>query len=362
MSDHKNEDGNLIDMLSLLFPPGVDEMIVNYLLPSSVACGADYTTVLLNGTLYTFGSGLSGQLGTGEANYRNSPYKSHLKNVVQVSCGSAHTVVMLLGGTVLVCGWNSKGQLGIGNTTSVSSFTQLDLPQNIVKVACGGNSTLLLCDDGKLFGCGENNGSLTPAYIMDDVIDMSSCNGYSLAVKTDGTLSVVGDPCWSRSEYITPTTLSGFANIEQVSCSASHVVALTSTGVVLTIGSNVYGQLGNGTVQDRRVLCDVKDIPYRVTTLATQVVCGRMHTLVVKNGTLHGCGYNCNGELGDDDRKIATLSRVTPLTGIDQVACGRFHTVILKNNTVWVYGNNHFGELGVGHNNVVSNPTQVEFG
>ncbi|CDQ99088.1 unnamed protein product [Oncorhynchus mykiss] len=70
--------------------------------------------LLENGDVYTFGYGQHGQLGHGDVNSRGSPtlVQALPGPSVQVTAGSNHTAVLLMGGQVFTFGSFSKGQLG----------------------------------------------------------------------------------------------------------------------------------------------------------------------------------------------------------------------------------------------------------
>ena len=134
------------------------------LTPVSISCGSNHTIVLMsNGTIYGCGSNTSGQLGNGtnsDSNTLVSMSKPAGLTPVSVSCGEAHTIVLMSNGTIYGCGWNGYGQLGNGTirynatTTLVSmSNTTGKIP---VAVACGYNYSIVLMADGTVWGCGDN--------------------------------------------------------------------------------------------------------------------------------------------------------------------------------------------------------------
>ena len=87
------------------------------------------------------------------------------------------------------------------------------------------------------------------------------------------------------------------------------------------------------------------------------------HSLILKNdGTLWGCGYNGNGELGlGDTSHRYTFTQITTNTNdIESVYCGRGHTFILKNDgTLWGCGQNNYGQLGLGNTTDRNTFTQI---
>ena len=122
-----------------------------------VACGEYYTmAVKKDGSLWTCGYNGTGQIGTNDTDskYRFTRVTTNVNNDVKdVKCGKAHTLILKNDGTVWACGSNYNGQLGIGNQTDQTSFVkiQTSLPSgdsigNIKRVACGHYHMVILVD------------------------------------------------------------------------------------------------------------------------------------------------------------------------------------------------------------------------
>ena len=70
---------------------------------------------------------------------------------------SYHSLILENDGTLWGCGYNKYGQLGLGDTTNRTTFTQITANADDIKlVYCGGNHTFILKNDGTLWGCGYN--------------------------------------------------------------------------------------------------------------------------------------------------------------------------------------------------------------
>jgi alpha-tubulin suppressor-like RCC1 family protein len=127
---------------------------------SIMAFGLSHTAAVNSSKqLYMFGSNANGQLGVNiVGSSRLTPVViSSISTATSVSCGRAHTAVVLTNGTVWVWGSNSDGQLGInvaGGTrqtpVQISSFS------TATKVTCGDLHTAVICTDGAIYTFGSN--------------------------------------------------------------------------------------------------------------------------------------------------------------------------------------------------------------
>jgi alpha-tubulin suppressor-like RCC1 family protein len=154
--------------------------------------------VTLDGDLYTFGLAEAGQLGLGivaspdaaeqtALGPGGSPTRSPARasparvvptasacrvgpdgtEIVQVACGSQHTVALDAAGNVFAAGLNADGQLGLGHRDAASVFARVrvgatnadgDVPEDpVVAVACGDHHTMFLTSRGRVYACGNNN-------------------------------------------------------------------------------------------------------------------------------------------------------------------------------------------------------------
>jgi alpha-tubulin suppressor-like RCC1 family protein len=92
-----------------------------------VSCGGSHSgAIKTDGTLWMWGINNNGNLGTNDTNSRSSPIQtvSAGTNWKQVSCGSGHSGAIKTDGTLWTWGYNLRGQLGINNTTNRSSPVQ----------------------------------------------------------------------------------------------------------------------------------------------------------------------------------------------------------------------------------------------
>lgn len=132
----------------------------------------------------------------------------------------------------------------------------------------------------------------------------------------------------------------------QVCVGNDHACFLQPSGSVYCSGSNVDGELGDGTARDR-----FTHVPVVGIADATQLSCGSAHTCVRRrNGQVSCWGRNHHGELGSGT-DASTLVPVT-VAGVNdaaEVAAGRDFTCIRRTNgTVACWGSGENGRLGSG--------------
>ena len=138
--------------------------------------------------------------------------------------------------------------------------------------------------------------------------------------------------------------------------------------VVWGWGGNANGQLGNG--EDHIAYNSYSPVRCMGSLTGVKAVaCGKSHSLVLlNNGDLYAAGWNHWGQLGDGTEE----DRNTPvkvMSGVEAIAAGSSHSIALKDDgTVWTWGHNYYGQLGLGKNPQdgdewwsVATPTQVVF-
>jgi len=200
---------------------------------------------------------------------------------------------------------------------------------------------------------------------------IASGSEHSLAIKTDGSLwawgsnetGQVGDG--TVANRISPvriehgfTTLAGNGYTFSVSTTNSFgfTLAVKSDGSLWTWGSNAFGQLGNGSIIDRKS-------PGLISYGYSKVAAGETHALGLKtDGTLWAWGNNSEGQLGDDTQ---VDSDVPKQVGLDYavIAAGGHHSLALKpDGSLWAWGDNIYGQLGDGTVNFKDVPTPIGMG
>jgi len=298
-----------------------------------------------NGTLWTWGSGTSGELGNGQLNEEWSPIQIGTDTDWQsFALGTSHCLALKTNGTIWVWGSNSSGQLGIGSTPNYLAIpTQLGTATNWQSIGAGGNHSLAIKTDGTLWVWGTNGwgqlglGNYTTKYTptklgtatnWEKIVGLQDC---SIAKKIDGTLwgwgrnasAELGDA--TGTNRLTPVQIGGGTNDWQnIFCGSSFTFAIKTDGTLWGWGSNDYGQLGNGTYTFTPNL-----LPQQISsdTNWLQIDAGWYHSTIIKSDhSLWVSGDNGQGELGLGS---FTPSRVNVFT---QINCPSLGFAIIEEN------------------------------
>lgn len=187
-----------------------------------------------------------------------------LTNVLAVSQGGGHTLVLKADGTVLAWGDNM--------------FGQCDVPAGlggVIAIAAGQIHSAALKQDGTVVTWGDSNAPAIPAGLSG--VKAISANNRTAALKTDGTVVV-----WGRTSSDRSAVPEGLANVTAVSEGYGHRLALKSDGTVVAWGTeNTYSQL---------------TVPAGLTGVKS-ISAGYYHNLALKiDGTVVAWGKNNSGQ------------------------------------------------------------------
>ncbi|MBU7007948.1 S-layer homology domain-containing protein [Phosphitispora fastidiosa] len=175
---------------------------------------------------------------------------------------------------------------------------------------------------------------------------------HTVVLKNDGTVWAWGSNMYGQlgngttTDSAEPVMVKGLSGATALTAGYYHAAAIKNDGTVWAWGSNMYGQLGNGTTNN-------SPVPVKVMNLTGVRVISRggSHTIALKNdGTVWAWGSNECGQLGDGTTTNSLVPvMVEGLAGIVDVAGGAYHTAALKSDgTVWTWGSNRMGQLGDG--------------
>lgn len=164
--------------------------------------------------------------------------------------------------------------------------------------------------------------------------------------------------CWIPiiAAAVCPIALAAepLARVKAIAAGAEHTIALTKDGKVLAWGANWAGQLGDGATVPQSTPVPVKghDGQGRLEGIIA-IAAGTEHSVALRDdGTVWAWGGNRYGQLGDgttDERNRPVQVRGKAgeghLEGITAIAAGVGNTVALKDDgTVWVLGRSDLHE------------------
>ena len=138
-----------------------------------------------------------------------------------------------------------------------------------------------------------------------------------------------------------------------VSAGTWYSVAIKTDGSLWTWGSNGFGQLGDGTNED-------KNTPVKIMDGVSAVEAGSWHTMAIKmDGSLWAWGRNVSGQLGDGSNDNVNAP-IKIMDDVLAVSAGDEHTIVIKTDgSLWAWGGNSDGQLGDGTNDDKSKPTKI---
>ena len=217
-----------------------------------------------------------------------------------LATGVGHTLALRLDGSLWAWGDNSDGQLGDGTLNDRSLPVRVG--HDFRAVAAGAKHSAALRSDGSLWIWGSNFSDqigdggreirMTPYKVGDGFQSVAAggrlLDGHTVAVKTDGSL-------WAW-------------------------------------GSNQFGQLGDGSLQNRNA-------PVRIGEGFQKIAASGAQSLALQSdGHLWAWGSNKFGQLGDGSMKPSSQP-VLVGTGFAAMAAGSGHSLAMKaDGTVWSWG------------------------
>ena len=224
--------------------------------------------------------------------------------VSQVACGQMHTLLLTEEGSVLGCGSNAQGQLGVKEPQLKVTEILPELKE--VRFLAAGELHSLFASRTSLWVCGSNRrGQLG--------LDPSTHASVTSIVEVELPKRVVEE------------------GIAGVFAGSAHSGILTEAGSLFLCGANEHGQLGDGTTKDRWSWERIPGLVAKVVSL------GGNETVVWDGEHLLGCGDNAQGQLGF----LSTLPSLglhvslrTPQFDVSRLVTGGVSTLAVLKPTV----------------------------
>lgn len=283
------------------------------------------------------------------------PFDGHIETM---SGGGGHVLIYTDRNRLYSCGWNNKGQLGLGDLLDRNTFEKIRLElhpdERVLQLSCGWDTSAVLTTNHRLFVFGGNNflqlGMKDPKEkIMaplelklpnDEVPLQVELSMRQIAIRTKSSsiwvsgkskaveelLSVLPNPHapfrvltpdepiehitagqhhinYAQGNRVTGIGQNKFGQSEDqlfpekvvhLRTGWTHNACLLSSGDAYLWGRNCYGQLGMGKVSES------EKIPVKFPAMLQQIHLGSEHGIAVdKLGDIYTWGWNEHGNCGN---------------------------------------------------------------
>ena len=143
------------------------------------------------------------------------------------------------------------------------------------------------------------------------------------------------------------------APVQSVSLGDSHSAAIDRDGNLWLWGHNLWGELGDGSTENRYE-------PVKIMDGVQSVSLGLFFSAAIKtDGSLWLWGNNTFGQLGDG----STENRYEPVKIMDDVqtvSLGEYHSAAIKEDgSLWLWGDNYYSQLGNGQEGDCHSPVKI---
>lgn len=234
------------------------------------------------------------------------------EEIIDISSGKGHTLLLGKSGEVYSFGINGNGQLGTGNTSTYKLPTKLGI-KDIEKVIASGNTSFAITKTGEVYVWGEGYTKSPVLKKIEKTVKIINEEGVEETIKT--TFNVVDI---SKNYY------------------------LADDGIVRKLEDNSEIKLSLNEY-------DPSEAPVLIEERIMQISEGEDHILLLgKSGRVYSYGKNVYGQLGDNttvgrENKITTVVRVedgTPLINITEISAGNKYSIAVSKDRKSIFMGN----------------------
>lgn len=274
---------------------------------------------------------------------------SDTKNIIEFSGGGGHVIILLNTGKIYSCGWNHKGQLGIGTTTDQSNFQHIEISYPINRIFCGWdvsaavttNGTLLVWGCNTYFSLGENKYLTKPVlYELSNpelIIKVSfEFKYFNILSSSNNVYRIRKGHHFNNDCKLKDISLEN--SVIDISSGQNHTIFLTKNNRIIGIGDNKYNQIVNINLEN---------------TSISKLLSGWKHNGYLSDiGCVYLWGRNNYGQIGSQEFS-ETVKSPLQLNCDDKIIdfqLGSEHGICLSSNkNVYTWGWNEHGNCGNGN-------------
>ncbi|XP_055594554.1 secretion-regulating guanine nucleotide exchange factor-like [Uranotaenia lowii] len=332
--------------------------------------------------MYCWGANSHGQLGLG---FRSEscenpqqldalPFDPQL--IRTIAAGGGHTLVLVYPNAVYCCGWNNRGQLGLGHTEDVSQFQLIGGFDRFDAIASGWDVSGGLTSDGQIYLWGSNVWQQVASEGVKyrdkpERIELPGakkatkiCFGlrHTVILTDEGTLLLLGKTKWMQNVKMKEMSHEGMQfyelqcseKIKDVVSGENHLVVKLERGAILCLGDNRFGQSPVGTdlnVHSRHIV---------------KLDSGWSHSgYLTGEGRLYLWGRNNYGQLGvtvdvfNNNQSSLLPLDFEPSKVVDFCLGSQHGMALTENGLLHTWGWNEHGNCGTGGVDNVLTPTSV---
>ncbi|MBN1607037.1 MAG: hypothetical protein JW940_10415, partial [Polyangiaceae bacterium] len=202
----------------------------------------------------------------------------YLEDIVEVAAGDSHSCARTNLGDVYCWGFNSAGQLGVGDTTPEKSGNALKVAISNVTMITAGKAHTCALSSGTVYCWGLNTSNQVGQASGDLYTTPQAYGAFSdaVAVAAGGTFTCARRPsavaCWGSntsgergdtapaSASATAVAVSGLSAAFLAAGGGGHACAIEDSGQAVCWGNNLSGQLGNGGSTNTHLPQDVSPL------------------------------------------------------------------------------------------------------
>jgi alpha-tubulin suppressor-like RCC1 family protein len=359
-----------------------------------IAIGNNFMVVqTTKGELWGWGDNSGGVLGDPQSAETNenitTPVKINLPGIHSVAVSAGYDHVLMLGsdGNVYAWGKNDVGQLGIDTPEEkieIPTLVDKLCGKNITAIAAGKRFSLALSEDGTVYSFGLNNKgqlgyastdgsaefSATPTKIkaLNGISIAQITAGYesAIAIAQDGQAYLWGSTknyllgVYETSNPLPPTLMTQTTSVISAALTNTYSAFLLENGTVGFMGSNAYGQYGNGDASENATTV-FKVTDTSALNIKDIAVSDQQTVLLGTNGKVYTAGNRLQNNAESASKTFVPLFGEDEKTAIAIAAGYKNGAMIASDGSVWVWGSNSCGQLGngTGSNDGSATPTKV---